>query len=93
MNRGKGGRGVSAVRLIKVITALASGRRYTAKELAERYEVSTRTIRRDAVLIHEIGIPVNVMTENGGTQLWIEGHWVKWFQRIAERKESHGIQR
>ena len=50
-------------RLIGIITLLLRNDRVTAPELAERFEVSRRTISRDSDAICRAGIPV--ITEQG----------------------------
>ena len=45
-------------RLFKIIYTLLQKERITAEELAERFEVSTRTIYRDIDVLSSVGIPV-----------------------------------
>jgi predicted DNA-binding transcriptional regulator YafY len=49
---------VKIERLLAIIVLLLNRRRATAKELAERFEVSVRTIYRDVVTLNGAGIPV-----------------------------------
>ena len=53
-------------RLFEIIYILLSKDRVTAKELAERFEVSTRTIYRDIDTISLAGIPVYSEKGKGG---------------------------
>ena len=53
-------------RLIGIITILLQRDRVTAPELAERFEVSRRTINRDIEDICRAGIPVVTMQGSGG---------------------------
>jgi len=49
---------VKIERLLAIIVFLLNHRKTTAKELAERFEVSARTIYRDIATLHGAGIPV-----------------------------------
>jgi len=53
-------------RLFEIIYLLLNKDRVTAKELAERFEVSTRTIYRDIDIISSSGIPVYTEKGKGG---------------------------
>lgn len=54
-------------RLLAIIMLLMNRGRMTAKELAEHFEVSTRTIYRDLEVINQAGIPiVTYQGANGG---------------------------
>lgn len=48
-------------RQLGIVTVLLRNRRTTARELAERFDVSTRTIRRDIDSICRAGIPLHTM--------------------------------
>jgi len=54
---------MQANRLFEILYLLLNKKRVTAKELAERFEVSTRTIYRDIDTISSAGIPI--YTEKG----------------------------
>ncbi|MDD3338993.1 MAG: YafY family protein [Lachnospiraceae bacterium] len=57
-------------RLFKIVYYILENGRITASELAERFEVSVRTIYRDIDVISSAGIPIYVTTgRNGGIQL------------------------
>lgn len=53
-------------RLFEIIYILLQKERITAEELAERFEVSTRTIYRDIDVLSSVGIPVYMMKGRGG---------------------------
>ena len=57
---------MQASRLFEIIYLLLNKKRVTAKELAERFEVSTRTIYRDIDTIGLAGIPVYTEKGKGG---------------------------
>lgn len=57
-------------RLFKIIYYILENGRVTAPELAEKFEVSVRTIYRDIDVISSAGIPIYVTTgRNGGIQI------------------------
>jgi predicted DNA-binding transcriptional regulator YafY len=51
-------------RLLAIITILSNNKRIRAKDLAEKFEVSMRTIHRDIEEICKAGIPI--ITYQGG---------------------------
>lgn len=53
-------------RMLEIITILLNRKMVTASELAERFEVSIRTIYRDVDALSEAGIPVYTVQGNGG---------------------------
>ena len=53
-------------RLIEIITILLNRRAVTAKELADRFEVSTRTIYRDVEVLSSAGVPIYTDKGKGG---------------------------
>ncbi len=61
-------------RLISILTLLKSKRILTSTELADRYEVSVRTIYRDIRKLEEAGIPV-ISIEGKGYSL-MDGYFV-----------------
>lgn len=57
-------------RLFRIVYYILENGRVTAPELAEKFEVSVRTIYRDVDVISSAGIPVYVTTgRNGGIQI------------------------
>lgn len=59
-------------RLTQILTQLQSKRLLTARELAEKYKVSTRTIYRDIRTLESSGVPI--VTEEGKGYSLIEGY-------------------
>ncbi len=53
-------------RLFEIVYILLDKNKITAKELAERFEVSTRTIYRDVEILSSAGIPVFMSKGKGG---------------------------
>lgn len=57
-------------RMFEMVYLLLNRERITARELAERFEVSTRTIYRDVELLSSAGIPIYMTKgKNGGVSL------------------------
>ena len=61
-------------RLLGILNILAERKRITADELAERFEVSKRTIFRDIDTLNQSGIPITSYSGNGGGIALIEGY-------------------
>jgi len=61
-------------RLTAIITQLQSRRLITAQEIADRYDISVRTVYRDIRSLEEAGIPI--MTEEGKGYRLVEGFHV-----------------
>ena len=53
-------------RMLEIITLLLGGKALTARQLAERFEVSTRTVYRDVEAMSAAGIPVYMTKGRGG---------------------------
>ena len=53
-------------RLIGILSVLLQKDKTTAPELAERFEVSKRTINRDIEALNNAGIPISTTQGNGG---------------------------
>jgi len=53
-------------RLLELVIILLNRKTITAKELAERFDVSTRTIYRDVDVLSSAGVPVFTNKGNGG---------------------------
>jgi predicted DNA-binding transcriptional regulator YafY len=63
-------------RLLGIMLQLSQGGQVSARELAERFEVSLRTIYRDIDALGELGVPVYAETgRNGGFRL-LEGYFL-----------------
>jgi len=52
-------------RLIAILTTLQSKRNITAKFIADKYEISERTVYRDLKALGEIGVPINFESHKG----------------------------
>jgi predicted DNA-binding transcriptional regulator YafY len=63
-----------ADRLLSILLLLQSHRRMTARQLAERLEVSERTILRDMDCLSASGVPVIAERGNGGGWSLLEGY-------------------
>lgn len=61
-------------RLLGILTTLLQKERVTTPYLAEKFEVSTRTIRRDIDALCQAGIPVVTMQGSGGGVFIAEGY-------------------
>jgi predicted DNA-binding transcriptional regulator YafY len=70
----RGGRTMRADRLLSILLLLQMRRRMTARELAQRLEVSERTIHRDMEALSTAGIPVYAERGTGGGWCMLEGY-------------------
>ena len=61
-------------RLIGILSVLLQKEKCTAPELAERFEVSRRTINRDIEALCRAGIPICTMPGAGGGIRIMEGY-------------------
>ena len=52
---GRYGRSVTLIRTLSLLRALQEGREWTLYELAARFGVTTRTIRRDLAVLESVG--------------------------------------
>src|SRR6516225_12389247 len=66
-----------ADRLLSILLVMQSGRRVTARVLAERLEVSERTILRDMDALSASGIPVVAERGSGGGWSLLEEYETK----------------
>lgn len=76
-------------RLIGIITLLLNQDKVTAPQLAERFEVSRRTIQRDIEDICKAGIPLITIQGHGGGISIAEGY--KLDKTILTQEELHNI--
>ncbi|RIJ77612.1 WYL domain-containing protein [Nakamurella silvestris] len=56
----------TSARLLKLLSLLQSTRDWTGADLADRLEVSRRTVRRDVDRLRELGYPVSALMGSGG---------------------------
>lgn len=71
---------VSESRLFKILYYLLDKETVMAPELAERFEISVRTIYRDIDMLSSAGIPVYTTTgHGGGIHLFDKFHGLKSF--------------
>src|SRR4029079_5128912 len=58
------------IRLLRLLTMFTTRSSWSADELAERVEVTTRTLRRDVARLRELGYPISSTTGRyGGYEL------------------------
>lgn len=76
-------------RLLGILSVLANTDRITVQELAERFEVSKRTIFRDLDTLNESGIPIVTYSGIGGGVAVIEGY--KFKNNILTKKDIKNI--
>jgi predicted DNA-binding transcriptional regulator YafY len=76
-------------RLVATTTILMNKGLVTAKELAERFEVSPRTIYRDIEVLAAAGVPVYATKGNGGGIALMEGFSLD--RAVLTSRESEGI--
>lgn len=76
-------------RLFEITTILLNKGTVTAKELAERFEVSTRTIYRDIDLLSGTGVPVYTNKGNGGGIHLLENYAIN--RMLISDQESESL--
>ena len=76
-------------RLLGILSVLANSSRITIQELAERFEVSKRTIFRDLDTLNESGVPIVTYSGIGGGVAVIEGYKLK--NNILLRKDIKNV--
>src|SRR3954470_19104100 len=60
----------TSARLLRLLSLLQQRRDWSGPQLAERLEVTVRTVRRDVERLRDLGYPVHATTGNtGGYQL------------------------
>jgi predicted DNA-binding transcriptional regulator YafY len=79
---------VRASRLLSFVLLLQARGRLTAEELAERLEVSVRTVYRDAEALAEAGIPIEADRGPAGGYRLREGYRSKLLGLTAEEAEA-----
>jgi len=76
-------------RLLGIVTILLNRETITAKELAHRFEVSTRTIYRDIEVLSASGIPVYKNRGNGGGIALLEDYALH--KTLLSQSESESL--
>jgi predicted DNA-binding transcriptional regulator YafY len=76
-------------RLFEITTILLNKGTITAKELAERFGVSTRTIYRDIDVLSEAGVPVYMSKGNGGGIYLLENYAIN--RTLISTQESESL--
>lgn len=76
-------------RLFEITTILLNKGTITAKELADRFSVSTRTIYRDIDVLSEAGVPVYMNKGNGGGIYLLENFTIN--RTLISTQESESL--
>ena len=76
-------------RLIEIITILLNRQTVTAKELAKRFGVSTRTIYRDVDALSSAGVPIYTDKGKGGGISLLEEYTLN--KTLLSKSESEGL--
>jgi predicted DNA-binding transcriptional regulator YafY len=76
-------------RLLEIVTILLNRETITAKELAGRFEVSSRTIYRDIDALSSAGVPVYTNKGNGGGISLLEDYTLN--KTLLSKIESEGL--
>ena len=76
-------------RLIEIITILLNRQTVTAKELADRFGISTRTIYRDVDALSSAGIPIYTDKGKGGGISLLEDYTLN--KTLLSKNESEGL--
>lgn len=76
-------------RLLEIVTILLNRETVTAKELADRFEVSTRTVYRDIDALSSAGVPVYTNKGNGGGIALLEDYTLN--KTLLSKSESEGL--
>ncbi|MFZ5444161.1 MAG: DeoR family transcriptional regulator [Myxococcota bacterium] len=67
---GKKGRNEQLVRVLRLVSDLATRGGCDVYQLAERHETTTRTIRRDLAALESVGVPLKRKLSDGGRMCW-----------------------
>jgi len=76
-------------RLLEIVTILLNRETVTAKELAERFGVSSRTIYRDIDALSSAGVPVYTNRGNNGGISLLEDYTLN--KAVLSKSESEGL--
>ena len=76
-------------RLLEIVTILLNRETVTAKELADRFVVSTRTVYRDIDALSSAGVPVYTNKGNGGGIALLEYYTLN--KTLLSKSESEGL--
>ena len=76
-------------RLIEIITILLNRQTITARELADRFGVSVRTIYRDVDVLSSAGVPIYTDQGKGGGISLLEGYTLN--KTLLSKSESDGL--
>lgn len=76
-------------RLLKIIILLMNNENLTARELADRFEVSIRTIYRDIDILSTAGVPVVMSRGSGGGISLLEGYSLR--KMFITKAESESL--
>src|SRR5215472_16693330 len=63
-------------RALGIVLALRSGKEMTARQLAQRLQVSLRTIYRDVGTLSALGVPIYTERGRGGGFRLLEGYFL-----------------
>ena len=76
-------------RLLEIVTILLNRQSVTARELALRFEVSTRTVYRDIEALSSAGVPVYTNKGNGGGIFLLEDYTLN--KALLSENEREGL--
>ena len=76
-------------RLLEIVTLLLNRETITAKELADRFEVSSRTIYRDIEVLSSAGVPIYTNKGNSGGISLLEDYTLN--KAMLSKSESEGL--
>ena len=76
-------------RLLEIVTILLNRETVTAKELADRFDVSARTIYRDIDALSSAGVPVYTNKGNSGGISLLEDYTLN--KTLLSKNESEGL--